>query len=232
MLGKCISNYFLQKVTHLSYKIAPTTMPLDMFDTYFLHTDSEYQMMEDRYLWMIFTCECQICSNLHKEEHLAWDYTLHSSICDLAKMMSQYTSPTCVYPDNAKLGHPWWQGQHDWLMFVFIRFVLAQNIKLCARNKIMSGLSWMMTFWSPVRWFIKDFHVRCSHEWKLLVKHLTIFTPDCIIHENHWRITSHMTKKIVIHDTPCIILYTNFWSFCSARRAFQKCLRALKSNSS
>ena len=34
-----------------------------------------------------------------------------------------------------------------------------------------------------------------------------IFTRDFVTRENHWQITSLVTKKIVIHDNSCITLY-------------------------
>ena len=36
-----------------------------------------------------------------------------------------------------------------------------------------------------------------------------IFTRDCVTPKNHWRIPTHMTKEIVIHINPYIILYTH-----------------------
>ena len=34
-----------------------------------------------------------------------------------------------------------------------------------------------------------------------------IFTSDEVTSENHWQITSRVTKKIVIHGNECILLF-------------------------
>ena len=56
-----------------------------------------------------------------------------------------------------------------------------------------------------------------GHEWGDLPM---IFTSDEVTSENHWQITSWVTKKIVIHGNECIILFLTccfiFWTYRSA----------------
>ena len=58
----------------------------------------------------------------------------------------------------------------------------------------MHELPWITIFWSRVGWFANDFH-----EWR----RSRVFVTS----ENHWQITSRVTKQIVIHGNKCIILF-------------------------
>ena len=57
-----------------------------------------------------------------------------------------------------------------------------------------------------------------GHEWGDLPM---IFTSDEVTSENHWQMTSRVTKKIVIHGNKCIILfltrYFMSWTHDSAK---------------
>ena len=62
----------------------------------------------------------------------------------------------------------WWNGR----VFLSISWIK------CVRNIIMYGLAWIMIL---------------GHSWNDLPM---IFACDCITYENHWRITSHVMKKM------------------------------------
>ena len=59
-----------------------------------------------------------------------------------------------------------------------------------------------------------------DHEWGDLPM---IFTSDEVTSENHWQITSRVTKKIVIHGNECIILFLTrcfiSWTHRSAKQS-------------
>ena len=87
--------------------------------------------------------------------------------------------------------------------WLFVTEWCSQDLKQRVRNKIIHSLPWITIF---------------GHSWGDLPM---IFTHDFVTRENHWQITSLVTKKIVIHGNSCIILYIfiiSLWN-CSQLKA-------------
>ena len=68
---------------------------------------------------------------------------------------------------------------------------------------------------------LKEWIYRIMHEGHLWYDLSMVFTRDFVTRENHWQITSPLTKKIVIHGTKCIILFLTcsfmFWTHNSTK---------------
>ena len=75
----------------------------------------------------------------------------------------------------------------------FHRFLCVLASQKHVRNRIIHGFPWITVFF--------------GYSWG---NPPIIFTRDCLIRDNSWRITLLVTKKIAIHGNPYIVLYHIF----------------------